>query len=43
MLLELNYTFKHGWNVKGALGLDAGGIYGNNKGIQLSVVKVGIL
>jgi hypothetical protein len=43
MLLELNYTFKHGWKVKGTFGLDAGGIYGNNKGIQLSVVKVGIL
>ena len=43
MLLELKYALKHGWSVKGAFGLDAGGIYGNNKGFQLSVVKVGKL
>jgi hypothetical protein len=43
MMLELNYALNHGWVVKGALGLDAGGIYGNNKGFQLSVVKIGIL
>jgi hypothetical protein len=48
LLAEATYGFAGqsplgGWQVKAAFGLDRGGIYGKNAGLQLSVVKAGRL
>ena len=48
MLAEACYQFAPtsplaGWSVKGAVAFDHGGIYGNNRGIQLTIVKSGLL
>ena len=44
LLAEAFYMLPaEGWQLKGALGLDAGKLRGNNFGIQLTIVKNGIL
>lgn len=48
ILAEACYKFSsksplEGWNVKGAIAFDHGDIYGNNRGVQLTVVKNGLL
>ena len=48
LLLEANYTWPDdsrfaSWSVKGAFGLDCGRLYGNNTGLQLTIVKSGVL
>ena len=44
-MLEGNYRFPHGWNVKAAVGMDLGKdeMYGENRGFQLTVSKRGFL
>ncbi len=42
-LVEGNYRFNHGWNVKAGYGMDFGHILGSNAGFQLTVSKIGIL
>jgi len=44
-MLEGNYRFAHGWNVKAAFGMDLGKdeMYGENRGFQLTVCKKGVL
>ena len=43
-LVEGNYRFPHGWNVRGAYGMDFGSkeMYGHNAGFQLTISKSGI-
>lgn len=43
-LVEGNYRFNHGWNVKGAYGMDFGSdeMLGHNAGFQLTISKSGI-
>ena len=43
-LVEGNYRFRHGWNVKGAYGMDFGSeeMLGHNAGFQLTISKVGV-
>lgn len=36
---EACYTFPQGWQLKGALGFDAGKIYGKNFGVQTTITK----
>lgn len=48
VLAEAVYCFPedsslHGWSIRGAYGMDAGKIYGDNHGFQLSITKTGIL
>ena len=44
LLAEATYTLpRGGWQLKAAFGLDSGRIYGDNVGLQLTVVKTGIL
>lgn len=48
LLAEASYHFAAtsplaGWSLKGAFALDRGGIYGNNQGMQLTIVKSGLL
>jgi hypothetical protein len=40
ILFETDYRFPYGWKVKGAWGMDAGNIRGNNQGFQLTVSKI---
>ena len=46
---EASYSFQkeRGWlrgvTLKGAAAMDAGGILGNNYGIQLTIIKTGVL
>ena len=42
LMAEATYLFPKGWHVKAALGMDSGKIYGDNYGIQLSIIKSGI-
>ena len=43
-LVEGNYRFNHGWNVKGAYGMDFGSekMLGHNAGFQLTISKSGV-
>ena len=48
LLGEVGYSFADttplaGWHVRGAVGMDRGGIYGDNTGVQLTVTKTGLL
>lgn len=44
LMTEVAYRFPlDGWAVKGALGLDSGKLRGNNWGVQVSMVKTGLL
>lgn len=43
MLAEACYRLLKGWSVKGALGFDSGEITGKNFGVQLSIIKKGVL
>ncbi len=43
ILAEAKYNFNKGWAVKGAFGLDAGSLLGNNHGFQLTISKHGLL
>lgn len=44
MLAEATYRWpRAGWQLKAAAGFDSGGIYGHNRGFQLTVSKSGIL
>lgn len=42
-LAEAVYGLPKGWSVKGAIGWDSGEIYGDQTGVQLTVMKTGIL
>jgi hypothetical protein len=41
-LVEVDYAFRHGWDVKGGYGMDLGKILGNNYGFQLTISKKGL-
>jgi hypothetical protein len=43
MLAEASYRLLQGWSLKGGLGFDLGEITGKNFGVQLSIIKKGIL
>ena len=43
LLAELSWLFQKGWCLRGAFGMDQGQILGDNYGIQISIVKSGIL
>ena len=43
LLLEAAYRLPRQWQVKAAVGLDSGEIYGKNFGVQLTVAKAGLL
>jgi hypothetical protein len=43
LLAAANYNMKHGWHLKGAFGMDAGKLRGNNYGIQITISKTGII
>lgn len=43
ILVEAGYRFNHGWAVRGAFGLDHGSILGNNHGVQLTIIRRGML
>lgn len=44
LLLEAGYSLpRHGWQFKTGIGLDAGKLYGHQVGVQLTVVKTGLL
>ena len=48
VLAELIYEFPEtskftGWSIRGAYGMDNGGLLGDNHGIQLTIAKTGIL
>ena len=43
VLVEAAYQFDKGWCVKGALGFDFGKIYGDNQGLQFTIIKKGVL
>lgn len=43
LLAELYYKWTGGWSLKGGLGFDSGKIVGDNVGVQLSIIKEGIL
>ena len=44
LLAEASWTLPHGgWQVKGAVGVDSGALYGNNVGIQLTIAKYGLI
>ena len=47
LMAEASYRFKDasplkGWSITGAAGIDHGGIYGNNYGLQLTIRKIGL-
>ena len=42
LLAELFWQLRHGWILRGALGMDQGKLLGDNYGAQLSIVKSGI-
>ena len=42
-MAEVDYTLKSGWSVKGAIAADFGKLRGDNFGIQLSVIKRGLI
>lgn len=42
-LLEGTCHLSHGWRVRGALGMDFGGILGRNSGFQLTLAKTGLV
>lgn len=41
-MLEVNYRLPKGWSLKGAYGMDMGGLLGHNYGAQLTVAKKGV-
>lgn len=43
LMVEAGWQFRHGWAVRGAFGLDHGSILGNNHGVQLTVIKKGVI
>lgn len=43
IMLEAYYTFPHDWTVTGAWGMDFGSILGNNRGLQVTITKTGLL
>jgi len=44
LMAETSYRLScNGWTVRGAVGLDSGKLRGDNMGIQVSVVKTGLL
>lgn len=43
LLFEASYSLPRGWQVKGAVGMDFGKLLGNNRGVQLTVSKSGLL
>lgn len=40
---EASYRLSGGWQVKAAVGMDRGGVYGDNAGCQLTVTKTGLI
>ena len=43
LMLESGIRFKHGWQVKGAFGMDAGSLLGHNYGGQITLSKAGLI
>lgn len=43
VLAEAEYGFGKGWTVRWALGMDRGSLLGNNRGLQLTICKRGLL
>jgi hypothetical protein len=43
LLAEASYAFRDGWSLKGALAMDSGKLRGESYGVQLSIVKTGII
>ena len=43
LLAEASYALRNGWLVKGALAMDNGKLRGESYGVQLSVIKTGII
>lgn len=43
LLLEAAYTLPKQWNLKAAAALDMGHVLGNNRGLQLTITKTGLL
>jgi len=43
LLAELSWLIKRGWSLRGAFGMDQGKLLGDNYGVQVSIVKSGIL
>ncbi len=43
LLAEASYALRHGWLVKGAFAMDNGKLRGESYGVQLSVIKTGII
>jgi hypothetical protein len=42
-MAEADYMLKDGWSIKGAVAADFGKLRGDNLGIQLSIVKTGLI
>lgn len=42
LMVEADYRLPRQWNVRGAVGLDFGEVYGYNRGFQLTISKSGI-
>lgn len=42
-MVEGTYHFPHQWAVRGAWGMDFGSILGHNRGLQLTIIKTGML
>lgn len=43
MMAEATWAFADGWQARAALALDKGRLYGDNQGVQLTIVKSGLL
>ena len=43
VLAEGIYKFNNGWSIKGGIGFDFGKLTGDNSGIQLTIIKRGVL
>lgn len=43
LMLEMNCMLASGWQVSSAVGMDRGGVFGKNTGLQITLTKKGIL
>lgn len=43
MMAEATWAFADGWQARAALAFDKGRLYGDNQGVQLTIVKSGLL
>lgn len=43
LMAEVSWLLKDGWQLKGALAMDKGRLLGDNYGVQLTIIKFGIL